>query len=205
MQHLLTERIFRKVFDNPDFTDRNVIAREIETVIRALTSHAFSRRDFLKSLDHFYVAIGRTAATINNFSQKQHFLNTVYEQFFQGFSVEVADTHGIVYTPQSIVEFIVKSVEQILREEFDCSLSDEGVRIIDPFVGTGNFIVCIMQEIRKTALGGGACECPRRHRLPKASTLALVSSFPRPLAARSRVSMSVTVERQKEPLVSVSR
>ena len=45
---------------------------------------------------------------------------------------------------------------------------------------------------------------PRRRRLSKASTLALVSSFPRPLAARSRVSMSVTVERQKEPLVSVS-
>ncbi len=152
IQHLLTERIFRRVFDNPDFTDRNVIAREIETVIRALTSHAFSRRDFLKSLDHFYLAIERTAATISDFSQKQHFLNTVYEQFFQGYSVEVADTHGIVYTPQPIVDFMVKSVEQILKNEFDTSLSDEGVHIIDPFVGTGNFIVRIMREIRKTAL-----------------------------------------------------
>ena len=50
-------------------------------------SHAFSREDFLRSLDPFYVAIERTAATIDDFSQKQGFLNTVYEQFFQGFSV----------------------------------------------------------------------------------------------------------------------
>ena len=33
IQHLLTERIFRTVFDNPDFTRRNIIAREIENVI----------------------------------------------------------------------------------------------------------------------------------------------------------------------------
>ena len=152
IQHLLTERIFRTVFDNSDFTRRNVIANEIEKVIDALTSQSFSRHVFLESLDRFYVAIERTAETINDFSQKHHFLNTVYEQFFQGFSVKVADTHGIVYTPQPIVDFMVKSVEHILRTEFDRSLSDGGVHIIDPFVGTGNFIVRIMREIRKTAL-----------------------------------------------------
>ena len=157
------------MFSNSDFIHRNVIAREIETVINALTSHAFSREDFLRSLDPFYVAIERTAATIDDFSQKQGFLNTVYEQFFQGFSVEVADTHGIVYTPQPIVDFMVKSVDQILKTEFGNghppsvgnadlrssrdSLSASGVHIIDPFVGTGNFIVRMMREIRKTALG----------------------------------------------------
>ena len=139
IQHLLTERLFRTVFDNPDFTRRNVIANEIENVIDALTSHSLSRRDFVHSLDRFYAAIERTAETINDFSQKQHFLNTVYEQFFQGFSVKVADTHGIVYTPQPIVDFMVRSVAAILQSEFGRSLADEGVHIIDPFVGTGNF------------------------------------------------------------------
>ncbi len=152
IQHLLTERIFQTVFSNSEFTRRNVIAREIETVITALMSHAFSREDFLRSLDPFYVAIERTAATIDDFSQKQGFLNTVYEQFFQGFSVEVADTHGVVYTPQPIVDFMVRSVEEILGTEFNRSLSDSGVHIIDPFVGTGNFIVRTMREIRPTAL-----------------------------------------------------
>ena len=152
IQHLLTERIFRTVFSNSEFTRRNVIAREIEAVITALMSHAFSREDFLRSLDPFYVAIERTAATIDDFSQKQGFLNTVYEQFFQGFSVEVADTHGVVYTPQPIVDFMVRSVEEILGAEFNRSLSDSGIHIIDPFVGTGNFIVRTMREIRPTGL-----------------------------------------------------
>jgi len=152
IQHLLTERIFRTVFSNPDFARRNVIAVEIEKVISALMSKSFNRDEFLKSLDRFYVAIERAARTIDDFTQKQQFLNTVYEKFFQGFSVKVADTHGIVYTPPQIVNFMVKSVEQILEKEFGRTLSDKGVEILDPFVGTGNFIVHIMREMKKTAL-----------------------------------------------------
>jgi len=148
IQHLLTERIFRTVFDNPDFTNRNIIAQEIEKVIQILTQRSPSRSEFLRPLNPFYTAIEKTAATITDFSQKQSFLNTVYEQFFQGFSVKVADTHGIVYTPQPIVDFMVKSVEHVLKAEFGRSLSDMGVHIIDPFVGTGNFIVRLMQEIQ---------------------------------------------------------
>ncbi len=41
VQHLLTERLFRTIFNNPDFTNRNVIAAEIEKVIQALTSRAW--------------------------------------------------------------------------------------------------------------------------------------------------------------------
>ncbi len=152
IQHLLTERIFRTVFDNPDFTRRNIIAREIENVIDVLTERTLNRSEFLRPLEPFYAAIEKTAATITDFSQKQGFLNTVYEQFFQGFSVKVADTHGIVYTPQPIVDFMVKSVAHILQTEFDRSLSDSGVHIIDPFVGTGNFIVRIMQELDPISL-----------------------------------------------------
>ena len=148
IQHLLTERIFRTVFDNPDFTNRNIIAQEIEKVIQVLTQRSPSRSEFLRPLNPFYIAIEKTAATITDFAQKQSFLNTVYEQFFQGFSVKVADTHGIVYTPQPIVDFMVKSVEHVLKTEFGRSLSDMGVHIIDPFVGTGNFIVRLMQEIQ---------------------------------------------------------
>ena len=160
IQHLLTERIFRTVFDNPDFTRRNIIAREIENVIEILIRNAFSRDEFLKPLNPFYTAIENTSTLCQDFSQKQHFLNTVYEQFFQGFSVEVADTHGIVYTPQPIVDFMVNSVEQILKSEFNRSLSDTGVHIVDPFVGTGNFIVRLMQDIR-----GATLEEKYRHEL----------------------------------------
>ena len=164
IQHLLTERIFRTVFDNPDFTRRNIIAREIETVIDVLTERTLNRSEFLRPLEPFYAAIEQTAGTITDFSQKQGFLNTVYEQFFQGFSVKVADTHGIVYTPQPIVDFMVESVAHLLQTEFDRSLSDSGVHIIDPFVGTGNFIVRIMKALDSyltgTQIYGGSAGTP---------------------------------------------
>jgi predicted helicase len=152
IQHLLTERIFRKIFSAADFIQRNVIAQEIEKVISALTSKSFSRDHFLQSLDHFYVAIEQAADTIKDFSEKQKFLNTVYERFFQGFSVKVADTHGIVYTPQPLVNFMVNSVEHLLKTEFGKSLADKDVHILDPFTGTGNFIVNLMRHIPKSAL-----------------------------------------------------
>ena len=149
IQHLLTERIFRRVFDNPDFVARNVIAREIEQVVQALTGQHFSRRAFFRPLDRFYRAIETTAATIEDYAEKQGFLNTVYENFFQGFSVNVADTHGIVYTPQPIVEFMVRSVEAILDQEFGRSLADDGVHVLDPFVGTGNFMLRVMRHLQE--------------------------------------------------------
>ena len=152
IQHILTERIFRTVFNRSDFTHRNIIAREIENVSYVLMRHEVSRDVFLEPLDRFYVAIEQAATLCKDFSQKQHFLNAFYEKFFQGFSEDVADTHGIVYTPQPIVDFMVNSVEHILKTEFDRSLSDTGVHIIDPFVGTGNFIVRLMQDIQGTTL-----------------------------------------------------
>jgi predicted helicase len=152
VQHLLTERIFRRIFDNPEFTRRNVIAAEIEKVIDSLTKRHFSRDSFLRDLDPFYKAIEETAANASDYSEKQAFLNKVYERFFQGFNKKQADTHGIVYTPQPIVDFMVRSVEEVLKAEFGRSLSDKGVHILDPFVGTGNFITRVMKEIRTSSL-----------------------------------------------------
>ncbi len=76
----------------------------------------------------------------------------MYERFFQGFSVKVADTHGIVYTPQPLVNFMVESVEHVLKAQFKTSLADKNVHILDPFTGTGNFIVNIMRHVPKSAL-----------------------------------------------------
>jgi len=152
VQHLLTERIFRRIFDNPEFTRRNVIAAEIEKVIDSLTRRQFSRDAFLRELDPFYKAIEQAASTVEDYSEKQKFLNTIYERFFQSFNRKQADTHGIVYTPQPIVDFMVRSVEEILKAEFGRSLSDKDVHILDPFVGTGNFITRVMREIKTSRL-----------------------------------------------------
>jgi len=147
VQHLLTERLFSTVFDNPDFIRRNAIAAEIEKVIDTLASHSFSRHEFLKSLDRFYIAIEGAARSIDGWLERQHFLDTVYERFFQGYSVKRADTYGIVYTPQEIVDFMCASVEEVLQREFGTSIAEPGVQIIDPCVGTGSYIVNLMHRI----------------------------------------------------------
>src|SRR6266436_2886979 len=152
IQHLLTERLFSTIFDNPDFIRRNAIAAEIEKVIDALTSRSFNRHDFLKSLDRFYVAIEAAAKSIDGWFERQHFLDTVYERFFQGYSVKRADTYGIVYTPQEIVDFMCASVEEVLQREFGTSIAEPGVQIIDPCVGTGSYIVNLLHRIPRHQL-----------------------------------------------------
>jgi predicted helicase len=147
VQHLLTERLFRTIFNNPEFVKRNAIAAEVERVIEALVSHSFDRTEYLKSLDRFYRAIEGAARLLPDFGEKQHFLNTVYERFFQGYSVKLADTHGIVYTPQEIVNFMCASVAEVLEKEFGKSLSSPDVYIIDPCTGTGNFVVNLLRRM----------------------------------------------------------
>jgi hypothetical protein len=147
IQHLLTERLFTTVLDNPDFIRRNAIAAEIEKVIDALTSRSFNRHEFLKSLDRFYVAIEGAARSIDGWLERQHFLDTVYERFFQGYSVKRADTYGIVYTPQEIVDFMCASVNEVLKREFGTSIEEPSVQIIDPCVGTGSYIVNLLHRI----------------------------------------------------------
>jgi len=148
IQHLLTRRIFTTIFNANDFLSKNAVAHELETVVLTLVQgYGVGIDDFLKPLDRFYKALEMAAASTDDYSQKQTFLNHVYEKFFQGFAVKVADTHGIVYTPQPIVDFMVKSVEAALQRDFNKSLAHEGVHILDPFVGTGNFILRVIREI----------------------------------------------------------
>lgn len=152
IQHLLTERIFRRVFDNPEFVSRNVIAVQLEKLVTVLTQKSFNRGAFFKSIDFFYQAIENQAAQIDDFSEKQGFLNTIYEIFFKSYSKKNADKNGIVYTPQPLVRFMVRFTDRLLKAEFGLSLSDKGVNIIDPCTGTGNFVMEILRNIIPEAL-----------------------------------------------------
>jgi predicted helicase len=152
IQHLLTERLMSRLFNNPEFTHRNVIAAQVEGVINALASSSFSKADFLKRLDPYYKAIEKAGAGLSHFTEKQDFLNSVYEQFFQKFSPDIADTHGIVYTPREIVDYMCDSVEQALKNEFGFTLASPEVVILDPATGTGNFIVNLIDRMKPSAL-----------------------------------------------------
>jgi predicted helicase len=58
----------------------------------------------------------------------------------------MAERLGIVYTPVEVVDFIIRSVEDVLRDEFESGLAEEEVHIIDPFTGTGTFLVRLLQS-----------------------------------------------------------
>ena len=151
-QHILTERIFRSIFQNPDFVRRNAVAQELERMVTALTSRSFSRDAFLARLDYFYEAIEENARTIRDYGEKQALLNALYEQFFQAYSVKTADTHGIVYTPPEIVKWMVASVQAALQNEFGLRLDSPDVHIIDPCVGTGTFVMELLRQIPTSLL-----------------------------------------------------
>jgi len=152
IQHLLTERLMRNLFQNPEFTQRNVIAAQVQHVIERLASTSFSTAEFLRRLDPYYKAIERAGANLSHFTEKQDFLNSVYEQFFQKFSPDIADKHGIVYTPREIVDYMCNSVEEALRDEFGLTLASPGVLILDPCTGTGNFLVNLIERMPGRAL-----------------------------------------------------
>jgi predicted helicase len=152
IQHLFTERLRRNLFQNPEFTRRNIIAAQIQQVIEKLATTSFSTAEFLRRLDPYYRAIERAGADLNHSTEKQDFLNSVYEQFFQKFCPDIADTHGIVYTPREIVDYMCNSVEEALREEFGLTLASSEVVILDPCTGTGKLIVNLIQRMPGRAL-----------------------------------------------------
>ena len=139
VQHQLTEPVFNSLFDNKVFS-QNVIYKDLEKVLSL-----YKDKDKEKAeLERFYRQVQRRASNIPEYSDKQAFLNELYEEFFKEFSKEDTKDMGIVYTPQTVVRFMIRMVDDVLQAEFGCGLHEKGIDIIDPFTGTGNFIVNVL-------------------------------------------------------------
>jgi len=166
VQHLMTERLMRNVFQRSDFTRRNVIAREIENIIDVLAGRYSSRDDLLVDMADFYVAVENAAENLVDFDKKQRFINTVYERFFQGYSKKDADKYGVVYTPAPIVDFMSAAIEEALDKYFGGKkLTDPYVTLLDPCTGTGNFIVRLLRRLHDHGAGPDALRTMYTERL----------------------------------------
>ena len=77
---------------------------------------------------------------------RQAIVVELYDKFFRMAFPRVTERLGIVYTPVDIVDFILHSVQDVLRTEFGSALGDPGVHILDPFTGTGTFIARMLQS-----------------------------------------------------------
>ena len=147
IQHILTEEIFSKVFDEDDFHRQNNVAKELYALEGLFFTGAL-KKNTLKGLEPYYNAIRTTAHQISTHTEKQTFLKVIYEGFYKVYNKKAADRLGVVYTPQEIVRFMVESADWLCRKHFGRSLIDRGVEILDPATGTGTFICEMLEHFR---------------------------------------------------------
>lgn len=147
-QHIITAPIFDALFGNTDFTRYNPISRSMEEMLFAIRQNGLDRVDEATAakLKGFYDNIKDHISHLDNAHAKQKVIVKLYDNFFKIAFPKMAKTMGIVYTPVEVVDFIIHSVNAVLKRDFGRSLSDEGVNIIDPFTGTGTFITRLLQS-----------------------------------------------------------
>jgi predicted helicase len=143
-QHLVTQPIFDALFEGHEFSKRNPVAQIMSLMISALEDANVGTET--NELDTFYDWVRNTIAGITDPAGKQTIIKRLYQDFFTVAFSSTSERDGIVYTPNEIVDFILHSVDQVMREELGQSLGDPGVGILDPFTGTGTFIVNLLRS-----------------------------------------------------------
>ena len=143
-QHILTRPVFEALFEGYDFAEGNPVSIALDRLWNDFGE--FGLEEETRDLERFYETVRTRAQGIDNSKGRQSVLLELYEKFFKTATKKDADRLGIVYTPVELVNFILHSANEALREEFGRSLSDEGVHIIDPFVGTGTFLARLLQS-----------------------------------------------------------
>lgn len=143
-QHLITKPVFDAMFAGHRFTELNPISLAMQNVVDHLNANAAFEKE-RESLSAFYESVQRRVKDLDNAAAKQHVIKDLYDKFFQNAFPRTAERLGIVFTPVPVVDYILCSADVALRESFGKSLSDEGVSIIEPFVGTGTFITRLLQ------------------------------------------------------------
>jgi predicted helicase len=143
-QHLITRPVFDALFAGYSFADHNPVSRVMQAMLDILDEHNVDAE--AETLEGFYKSVRVRADGIDNAAGKQKIITELYEKFFKLAFPRTAESLGIVYTPVEIVDFIIRSVNNLLTEEFGVTLSSEGVHVLDPFTGTGTFIVRLLES-----------------------------------------------------------
>ena len=143
-QHLVTKPVFDAVFDGYDFAAENPVAQVMGRMLRVLDGSNLEAET--EQLEGFYESVRERCAGIDNAAGKQRVITELYEKFFALAFSKTAKSLGIVYTPVQIVDFILRSVDWLARTHLGRGISDEGVHVLDPFTGTGTFIVRLLQS-----------------------------------------------------------
>lgn len=143
-QHLITKPVFEALFEDYSFAAHNPVSQVMDAMAAVLDSYNLETE--VDSLEDFYRGVRLRAEGIETAEGKQKIITELYERFFKLAFPRTAESLGIVYTPVQVVDFILRAVDEALQENFGASISDEGVHVLDPFTGTGTFIVRLLQS-----------------------------------------------------------
>ena len=145
-QHLITLPIFDALFGEYSFVKNNPVSSAMEKIVEELSQFGFEKEQ--KELQPFYDSVRLRAEGIDNAQAKQKIIITLYDKFFSTGFKSTTERLGIVFTPVEVVDFIVKSVDVVLRKHFGKTLASENVHILDPFTGTGTFITRTLHYLK---------------------------------------------------------
>ena len=143
-QHILTRPVFEALFEQYDFAGLNPVAQALDALRRDFGE--FGLENETRDLERFYESVRLRARGLDNSEARQRVLMELYQKFFAIAMKKDVERLGIVYTPVEVVDFILASTALVLRDEFGRALSDEGVHVLDPFTGTGIFLVRLLQS-----------------------------------------------------------
>ena len=146
LQHILTKDIFLSIFREDEFHRENNVARQLDTLERTFFTGDV-RREAIERLRAYYGVIGRAADEIADYAEKQQFLKTIYEDFYTAYNPAAADRLGVVYTPNEVVDFIIRGADHLLQKHFGKTLADDNVQILDPATGTGTFVTNLIKHL----------------------------------------------------------
>ena len=143
-QHLITRPVFEALFADYQFVSNNSISSSMQLMIDLLESEAVDKD--LTVLSNFYESVRTNVGKIDNLEGKQTVIKNLYEKFFKRAFPLTVEKLGTVYTPVECVDFILHSVDEVLKSEFGAALTQENVHVLDPFTGTGTFITRLLQS-----------------------------------------------------------
>ena len=153
LQHILTKDIFLAIFRETQFHRYNNIARQLDDLEGTFFTGDVQRQA-IDRLRRYYGAIGSAAWDITDYAEKQQFLKAIYEDFYRAYNPAAADRLGVVYTPNEVVDFIIRGTDFLLQKHFGKTLADDNVRILDPATGTGTFITNLINYLPAERLEG---------------------------------------------------
>ncbi len=143
-QHIVTGPVFDALFEDAEFVSRNSVSRGMQTVLDVLEPKNIQKES--ENLEDFYASVRRRVEGASTAEARQKIIVELYDKFFRNAFPLATQRLGIVYTPVEIVDFIIRSINDVLQDEFGSSLGTEGVHILDPFTGTGTFITRLLQS-----------------------------------------------------------